>query len=111
MKDYGIDLDKRLVVPGDYTFDDGFRGACRLLALRDQPTAIFGSNDEIAAGMLAAARSVGINVPHHLSITGFENSPFASHSSPTLTTASQTTDEIARACSTPPDWPVAHGYV
>ncbi|WGZ31298.1 LacI family DNA-binding transcriptional regulator [Xylella fastidiosa subsp. pauca] len=96
LKDYGIDLDKRLVVPGDYTFDDGFRGARRLLALRDQPTAIFGSNDEIAAGVLAAARSVGINVPHHLSITGFENSPFASHSSPTLTTASQTTDEIAR---------------
>ena len=47
--DYGIALDKHLVVPGDYTFDDGFRGARRLLALREPPTAIFGSNDEIAA--------------------------------------------------------------
>jgi len=26
LKDYGIPLDKHLVIPGDYTFDDGFRG-------------------------------------------------------------------------------------
>lgn len=43
LKDYGITLDKHLVVPGDYTFDDGFRGARRLLALREPPTAIFGT--------------------------------------------------------------------
>ena len=33
LKDYGISLDKHLVIPGAYTFDDGFRGARRLLAL------------------------------------------------------------------------------
>ncbi|MEP6908503.1 MAG: LacI family DNA-binding transcriptional regulator, partial [Pseudoxanthomonas sp.] len=27
LKEYGITLDKHLVIPGDYTFDDGFRGA------------------------------------------------------------------------------------
>src|SRR5690606_37838748 len=31
LKDYGIVLDKHLVIPRDYTFDDGFRGARRLL--------------------------------------------------------------------------------
>jgi LacI family transcriptional regulator len=78
LKDYGIEPDKHLVVQGDYTFDDGFRGARRLLALRDPPTAIFGSNDEIAAGVLAAAKSAGMNVPYDLSIAGFEDSPFSS---------------------------------
>jgi LacI family transcriptional regulator len=96
LKDYGITLDKHLVVPGDYTFDDGFRGARRLLALREPPTAIFGSNDEIAAGVLAAAKSAGMNVPYDLSIAGFEDSPFSKQSWPALTTAKQATGEIAR---------------
>ncbi|MFT3897691.1 MAG: LacI family DNA-binding transcriptional regulator [Thermomonas sp.] len=96
LKDYGITLDKHLVVPGDYTFDDGFRGARRLLALREPPTAIFGSNDEIAAGVLAAARSAGMNVPFDLSIAGFEDSPFSRQSWPALTTAKQATEDIAR---------------
>ena len=83
-------------MPGDYSFDDGFRGARRLFALRDRPTAIFGSNDEIAAGVLAAAKSGGIDVPYELSIAGFEDSPFSKQSWPALTTAKQATEDIAR---------------
>ena len=96
LADYNIPLDKHLVVPGDYTFDDGFRGARRLLALREPPTAIFGCNDEIAAGALAAAKSAGLNVPYDLSIAGFEDSPFSRQSWPPLTTAKQATEDIAR---------------
>lgn len=96
LKDYGVPLDKHLVIPGDYTFDDGFRGARRLLALREPPTAIFGSNDEIAAGVLAAAKSAGMHVPYDLSIAGFEDSPFSRQSWPPLTTAKQATEDIAR---------------
>ncbi|EWS77578.1 LacI family transcription regulator [Xylella taiwanensis] len=95
LKDDGSDLDKPLVVLGDDTCDDDFRGACQLLVLRDQLTAIFGSNDEIAAGMLAAAKAVGIHVPQHLSIAGFEDRPFSSQSWPVLITARQAADEIA----------------
>lgn len=96
LRDYGIALDPELVVEGDYSFDDGFRGARRLLALELRPTAIFGSNDEIAAGVLAAARSGGLNVPYDLSIAGFEDSPFSRQSWPALTTARQATEEIGR---------------
>jgi LacI family transcriptional regulator len=96
LKDYGITLDRKLIVAGDYSFDDGFRGARKLLALKDRPTAIFGSNDEIAAGVLAAAHSGGISVPWELSITGFEDSPFSKQSWPALTTARQATEEIGR---------------
>lgn len=101
LRDYGIALDPELVVEGDYSFDDveGFRGARRLLALELRPTAIFGSNDEIAAGVLAAARSGGLNVPYDLSIAGFEDSPFSRQSWPALTTARQATRKSA---ATPP---------
>lgn len=96
LRDYGIAQDKQLIVKGDYSFDDGFRGARKLLALKDPPTAIFGSNDEIAAGVLAAAKSAGINVPYELSIAGFEDSPFSKQSWPPLTTARQATEEISQ---------------
>jgi len=96
LKDYGIAINNRLIVHGDYSFDDGFRGARKLLALKDRPTAIFGSNDEIAAGVLAAAKSSGLEVPYDLSIAGFEDSPFSRQSWPALTTAKQATEEIAR---------------
>lgn len=96
LHDYGVALDPELVVQGDYSFDEGFRAARRLLALPNPPTAIFGSNDEIAAGVLAAARSIGVNVPFDLSIAGFEDSPFSKQSWPALTTARQDTQDIAR---------------
>ena len=96
LKGYGIALDRKLILPGDYSFDDGFRGARKLLGLKDPPTAIFRSNDEIAAGVLAAAHADGIDVPYELSIAGLEDSPFSNVSWPALTTARQATEEIAR---------------
>jgi LacI family transcriptional regulator len=99
LKDYGIALDKRLIVEGDYSFDDGFRGGRKLLATPDRPTAVFGSNDEIAAGVIAAAKSSGLDVPFDLSVAGFEDSPFSKHSWPALTTAKQATEDIARSAA------------
>lgn len=96
LHDYGIGDDRKLIIEGDYSFDDGFRGARKLLGLKNRPTAIFGSNDEIAAGVLAAARAAGMDVPYDLSIAGFEDSPFSRQSWPALTTARQATAEIAR---------------
>lgn len=95
LRDYGMLQDEELIVEGDFAFDDGFRGARKLLALPDPPTAIFGSNDEIAAGVLAAAKSTGMEVPYDLSIAGFEDSPFSKQSWPALTTARQATQDIA----------------
>lgn len=96
LRDHDIPLHKTLVLDGTYTFQDGFRRAKKLLARSKVPTAIFGSNDEIAAGVLAAARSDGFDVPGDLSIAGFEDNPFSWQAWPTLTTARQSTDAIGR---------------
>lgn len=94
LREYRIAMEEELIVDGDYVFDDGFRGARRLLNLANPPTAIFGSNDEIAAGVLAAVRSAGLHVPFDVSIAGFEDSPFSRHSWPSITTARQRADVI-----------------
>lgn len=57
---------------------------------RDQrPTAIFASNDEMAAGVLRAAHDFQVSVPDELSVAGFDDAPIASQVWPRLTTVRQ----------------------
>lgn len=96
LNDGNLKLKKRLIVPGEYSFNSGVEGAKKLLSKKEKPTAIFASNDEIAAGALFAARLMGIAIPEELAIVGFENSPFSRQTWPKLTTAHQPNDIIAQ---------------
>lgn len=93
---HGLPVQDRLLLKGAYSFDSGFQRANTLLSRDNPPSAIFGCNDEIAAGALAAAKSLGLRVPEDVAIAGFENSPFSKHAQPPLTTAAQSIGEIAK---------------
>lgn len=90
-----ITLDKKLIIPGEFSFESGVKRTRQLLASNLKPTAVFACNDEIAAGTLFAARIQGVDVPHQLSIVGFEDSPFSRQAWPNLTTAQQPNSTIA----------------
>ncbi len=91
----GIELDTRLEMQGEYDFRSGADGAAQLLALGDRPTAIFASSDDMAAGALATAHRLGLNVPGQLSIAGFDDTALAEVVWPPLTTIRQPTRELA----------------
>lgn len=57
--------------------------------MKERPTAIFACNDLLAAGVLQAAKEVGLNVPQDLSVVGFDNTVLSTTTSPMLTTISQ----------------------
>lgn len=99
LSDAGIAEDVSLILPGEYNFDSGSQRTQQLLRLERPPTAVFGANDEIAAGALFAARINHIAVPQALSIAGFEDSPFSRQTWPKLTTVHQPNTEIARAAA------------
>jgi LacI family transcriptional regulator len=96
LSDNGIKTKKRLVIEGEYSFDSGVIGANKLLSRSHRPSAIFASNDEIAAGALFTARLEGLSIPNELSIVGFEDSPFSRQTRPQLTTAHQSNETIAK---------------
>lgn len=75
---------------------DGRRAGTVLLARPDRPTAIVGANDEIAMGLLEAARTVGLGVPQDVAITGWDDIPAARHLAPALTTVRQPMLELGR---------------
>ncbi len=97
----GADLVVRddLIQEGDFTFESGRRATECLLALRDRPTAIFASNDDMALGVLAAAATAGVTTPGDLSVCGFDDTPSAMFSTPTLTTVRQPVAEMAGAAT------------
>ena len=94
LKQAGLDVQQDLVISGNFTFDSGVQMTEQLLQ-QHQATAIFGCNDEIAAGALYVARKRELRVPQDLSIVGFENSPFSRQTWPGLTTVHQPNAEIA----------------
>ena len=54
-----IPLDRSLVVDGQFTYRSGLDAAEQLLDRDDAPTAIFSSNDDMAAATVAVATSAG----------------------------------------------------
>lgn len=61
----------------------------RALIRGEAPTAVFAANDELALGLLHAAREAGLSVPEDLSVVGFDDVPEARFFSPSLTTVHQ----------------------
>lgn len=95
----GIALPDALIVEGTYRFESGVAAGHRLLDSRPRPTAIFASNDEMAAGVLHAARARGLDVPGDLSIIGFDDTSIAAHLWPPLTTVRWPIADMARAAA------------
>jgi LacI family transcriptional regulator len=88
-REHGVAVDERLIAGGMFSFESGVEACRRLLHLPERPTAIFASNDDMAAGVLHAAHELGVDVPEELSVAGYDDTPIARYVYPSLTTVRQ----------------------
>jgi LacI family repressor for deo operon, udp, cdd, tsx, nupC, and nupG len=95
----GIAYEEELVAEGAFDLGSGQAAMTRLLALREPPSAVFCSSDEMAIGALKAAREHGKRVPDDLSLVGFDGIRFADFCDPALTTVLQPNVEIGAAAA------------
>ena len=86
---YGIAVDDALIRRGNFRFEPAVEVAGEILRSSKPPTAFFAANDLEALGVMEAARQAGLRVPGDLSVVGFDDSAYASASSPQLTTVRQ----------------------
>jgi len=99
MAEAGIHIGDGLLLDGDFTYRSGLAVGRDLLERRqqDRPTAVFASNDDMAAAIMAVAHGLGIRVPAQLSVAGFDDTPIASTVWPQLTTIHQPLAQMASA--------------
>lgn len=81
----GIPLEPRYDVTGAYTFESGVEAGHHLLSLSEPPSAIFTLNDDMAIGVMQAARERNLELPRDLSVVGFDDLPMAARVWPNLT--------------------------
>src|SRR5210317_1333436 len=95
MKKYGFKPNEQWIKQGNFSFESGFDAGVQIFESSKIPTAIFASNDSMAAGIMKSAQMKGMVVPNDLSLTGFDDSPIAQQIWPALTTIKQPVQQMA----------------
>lgn len=83
------------LVHGDWTTESGHRAALEL-AGRDDVTAIFAANDQMALGAMKALHELGRDIPNQVSVVGFDDMDESRAFWPPLTTVRQNFREVGR---------------
>lgn len=88
---------KRRSSSGDYSYASGLIAGEALLGGERPPTAIFASNDDMAAAIVSVAHRRHLDVPGDLTVAGFDDSTAATTLWPPLTTIHQPVRALATA--------------
>lgn len=95
-REFCIDLPPSRITEGNNSYESGVICGEKLLTKPNRPTAIFANNDEMAAGVVRAARDLDIHIPKELSLVGFDDNLYASRIVPSLTTMRRPVDKLAK---------------
>ena len=97
LREAECDIEPPRIEQGFFTYRSGLEAAEKLLAIEPRPTAIFASNDDMAAAVVSVAHRRGLDVPRNLSVVGFDDTATATTVWPELTTIRQPISEMAEA--------------
>jgi len=97
MREAGLQVPAERIAQGMFTYRSGLLAARELLGQKTRPSAIFASNDDMAAAAIAVAHGLHLQVPEDVAIAGFDDTPVAVTVWPELTTIHQPIAEMGRA--------------
>jgi LacI family transcriptional regulator len=85
----GIPFNDSQVAEGDWSAESGERGLYELSEKFPDVQAVFACNDQMALGLMRAARKLGKRIPEDLAVLGFDDIPESAFFFPPLTTIRQ----------------------
>jgi LacI family transcriptional regulator len=90
----GLPYEEELVRIGNFRERDAYNAAMQLLVLPDLPSAIFSANNLMVIGVMKAIRDMGLRCPDDISVSSFDDFPWADVFQPHLTTIAQPVQAI-----------------
>ncbi|MBP1875591.1 LacI family transcriptional regulator [Ensifer adhaerens] len=95
----GIAADDRMVAVSQSTVEHAVDATIRLFSQKSPPTSLFTVDSLMTQGALLAFRSMGVSIPHDVSLIGFDDFNLATFTDPQITVVSQPVSEIGRAAA------------
>ncbi len=92
----GRTIEDSLVAAGDFTEESGARAMADLLERHPDLDAVFAANDLMGAGALGVIAASGRRAPQDIAVIGFDDSPVARSTRPTLSSVRQSLDVMGR---------------
>jgi DNA-binding LacI/PurR family transcriptional regulator len=89
-------IEPGMSIPGNWSVEAGYQAACTLLAQAGDFTGLIVGNDEMALGAIHALVENGLNIPHDVSIIGYDDIPGAAYFLPPLTTIRPNYEALGR---------------
>lgn len=100
LQEHQLPVRPEWIIEGNWSAVSGYEAYAQLAQKEPlQPTAVFAHNDQMAVGILRAARDAGLKLPQQLSVIGVDDIPLASYFAPPLTTMRQDFAAIGRESS------------
>jgi LacI family transcriptional regulator/LacI family repressor for deo operon, udp, cdd, tsx, nupC, and nupG len=96
LRDYNITPDQELIQTGDFTPYSGYVAMKNMIDIRNDFTALFSANDQMAIGAIKALKAKGKSVPWDCAIVGFDNLSVSTLIEPALSTISVPTFQMGR---------------
>lgn len=92
----GIDPDASPILQcAAFDYPSGLKAGRSLLTRDPRPTAVLCGSDDLAAGVIASANHMGLQLPRDLAVTGFDDTTLASRLWPPLTVVRQPVEDMA----------------
>jgi LacI family transcriptional regulator len=97
LEEFGVAFDPRLVVHLVYRFQEVNELRKELMSVRDHPTALFASTDDLAAELVMELLEAGYRIPEDVSVVGINDSWHSKMLRVPLTTLRLPVEEIGQA--------------
>lgn len=92
----GVEIEKSLVVPGEYDSDVAYAEVMRLMTRPDRPSAIIAANSVMGMAALQAIQELGFRCPDQISLAMIDDTTWSNVITPKPTMVVQDTLELGR---------------
>jgi len=96
INEHHLPIDESLILYSNGKIDGAIECTRKLLSLKNRPTAIFGTSDIVAFGIIEEIINNNLRVPEDISVAGFDNIHYSAYFQVPLTTVEQPKHEMGK---------------